>query len=67
LLHGGSSESVLESALVNLLAFAVVGGLVGIVAQKIVEDAVRSRYAAALNGETAANMLESGNRRSIGE
>ena len=49
MLHGGDPESVLWSAWCSLLAFVLVGGVVGWFAGWIVEDTVRSRFAAAFS------------------
>jgi hypothetical protein len=67
MLHDGSPEAILGSALGNLLIFAVVGGVIGEVARWIVEDAVYHRYATAWNGLRTVRASESGSRRNIGE
>ena len=51
LLAGGGSESVLWTAWGYLLMFAAIGGLLGWMAQRTVEDAVRGRIAAELAAE----------------
>jgi hypothetical protein len=66
MLHGGDPESVLWSACGTLLAFALVGGVVGWFAAWIVEDAVRSRFAAAFSARQKAAVPRSGHRPAVG-
>lgn len=54
LLHGGEVESVLLTAWLSLLAFAAIGGVVGWVAGRIVEESVRARIKDALATEEGA-------------
>ena len=50
-LAGGGTEGVLGTAWCCLLAFAAIGGLIGWIAERIVEDSVNGRIAAELAGE----------------
>jgi len=53
-LHSGEAESILLAAWLSLLAFAAVGGVVGWVAGRIVEESVRARMKEALAAEDGA-------------
>jgi hypothetical protein len=54
LTHGGGTLSTLLTAWCCLLAFSVVGCVVGWLAERIVEDSVRSRIVAELAAEEDA-------------
>lgn len=51
LIAGGGSESVLWTAWGYLLVFAAIGGMLGWIAERTVEDAVHGRIAAELAAE----------------
>jgi hypothetical protein len=51
ILHGGPADSVIRTAWCHLLVFAVIGYVVGRIAQGVVDDAVRGRIAAELAAE----------------
>ena len=51
LIHGGGTETVLLTAWCSLLVFAAIGGVIGWVAERIVEDSVRGRISAELAAE----------------
>jgi len=51
LLHGSEVESILLTAWLSLLAFAAVGGIVGWIAGRAVEESVRARMKDALAAE----------------
>ena len=54
LLHGGEAESILLAAWLSLLAFAAIGGVIGWVAGRVVEESVRARIKEALAAEEEA-------------
>jgi len=54
-LHGGSAESILLRAWCCLLAFAVIGLVIGWVADRIVADSVRGTLLAELEAEPSAD------------
>jgi hypothetical protein len=66
MLHGSDPELVLWSAWCALLAFALLGGVVGRLAAWIVEDAVRSRFAAAFSARRKGVAPRSGHRPAVG-
>jgi hypothetical protein len=66
LLHGGDPETVLWSAWYALLAFALLGGVVGRLATWIVEDAVRSQLAAAVSARQKGVAPPTGRRPAVG-
>jgi hypothetical protein len=66
ILHRGDPEMVLWSAWCHLLAFALVGVVVGWLAGWIVEDAIRSRVATATAARRHVAMLPSGARPRVG-
>lgn len=51
LLHGSEVEPTLLTAWVSLLVFAAIGGVVGWIAGRAVEESVRARIAEALAAE----------------
>ena len=55
MMHGGGTESVLFGAWCCLLAFSVVGYVIGWVAERIVADSVHGRIAAELAAEKTAH------------
>ena len=54
LVHTGGAESSIGQAIVCLLVFALIGGVLGQLAGWIVDDSVRSRLAAELAAAAAA-------------
>jgi len=54
LIHGGEVQSILLAAWLSLLVFAAVGGVVGWIAERAVEESVRSRIKDALAAEEGA-------------
>ena len=60
--RGGAPESVMDQAVVYLFVFAVLGALVGSLAQWIVEDAVRGKLAS----QIAEQQTQAGNKLATG-
>lgn len=59
LIQGGGPVGVLGTACLTMAAFAVVGSLVGWIAQQTVEESVRGRVAAEVAAEAAAEQSAS--------
>ncbi len=51
---GGAWESVLSQAIAALVVFAIIGGIVGWLAERMIDDAIRSRLSAELAAKPAA-------------
>jgi hypothetical protein len=51
---GGAWDSTIGQAVLMLAMFTVLGGLAGLAAERIVDDAIRSRLSTELNSRNAA-------------
>jgi len=60
LIHGGGTETMLQTAWYCLLVFAAAGYVIGWLAQGTIEDSVHSRLAAELAARQAARAAHSG-------
>jgi len=60
MLHDGSMTSSVQQALVCMVVYALIGGVVGRVAQFIVDDLVRSELAEAMKESARLGKTKSG-------
>ncbi|HZZ29442.1 MAG TPA: hypothetical protein VFE46_15700 [Pirellulales bacterium] len=56
---GGAWDSVLSQAIAALFAFAVVGGITGWLAERMIDDSLRSQLNAELGAKPASNVKPS--------